>query len=40
MDYLAEILYNKKPSAKYNWQIKPEVSNIYKDPDKNLENLK
>ncbi len=40
MNEPAEIPYNKKPSAKYNWQIKPEISNIKKDPDKNLENLK
>ena len=40
MNEPAEVPYNKKPSAKYNWQIKPEISNIKKDPDKNLENLK
>ena len=40
MNEPAEVPYNKKPSAKYNWQIKPEISNIGKDPDKNLENLK
>ena len=40
MNEPAEIPYNKKPSAKYNWQIKPEISNIWKDPDKNSEKLK
>ncbi len=40
MNKPAEIPYNKKPSAKYNWQIKPEISNIWKDPDKNSEKLK
>ena len=40
MNEPAEIPYNKKPSAKYNWQIKPEVSNIWKDPDRNSEKLK
>lgn len=40
MDQPAEIPYNKKPSAKYNGQIKPQLSKIDKDPTKNLENLK
>ena len=39
MDQPAEVPYNKKPSAKYNWQIKPEVSKINNDPEKNLEKL-
>ena len=40
MNEPAQIPYHKKKSAKYNGQIKPEISNIEKDPDKNLENLK
>jgi dCTP deaminase len=40
MDRPAQMPYNKKPSAKYNWQIKPEISNIYKDLNKNLDKLK
>ena len=40
MDKPAQVPYNKKPSAKYNGQIKPEVSNIKKDPKNNLEKLK
>ena len=39
MNEPAEVPYNKKPSAKYNWQIKPEISKIWKDPNNNLENL-
>ena len=37
MDQSAEIPYNKKPSAKYNWQIKPEESRIYNDTKTNLQ---
>ena len=40
MDQPSEIPYNKKPSAKYNWQIKPEFSKIYKDPENNLWKLR
>ena len=40
MDQPAEVPYNKKPSAKYNWQIKPEISKIHQDPDKNLDQSK
>ena len=39
MNEPAEVPYNKKTSAKYNWQIKPEISKIWKDPNNNLENL-
>ena len=36
MNEPAQVPYNKKPSAKYNGQIKPKESNIFKDPEKNL----
>ena len=35
MDKPAQIPYNKKPSAKYNWQIKPQESKISQDPKLN-----
>ena len=39
MDKPAQIPYNKKPSAKYNGQIKPQLSKVDKDPSKNLERI-
>ena len=39
MDQPAQVPYNKKKSAKYNWQIKAQVSKLDKDPDKNNESL-
>jgi len=36
MDKPAQMPYNKKPSAKYNWQIKPQLSKVNKDPSNNL----
>lgn len=35
----AEIPYNKKKSAKYNWQIKAQISKLDKDPNQNNEKL-
>ena len=40
MNEAAQTPYNKKPSAKYNWQQKPQESKINKDPNLNKENLK
>lgn len=35
----AENPYNKKKSAKYNWQIKAQISKLDKDPNQNNEDL-
>ncbi len=35
----SQVPYNKKKSAKYNWQIKAQISKLNKDPSQNNESL-
>lgn len=39
MTCASEVPYNKKKSAKYNWQTKAQISKLDKDPNQNNENL-